>query len=282
MKNPLDQQPLLIDSIQQVLIIAYQESTQALETALNQAGFTSEVLRQQLEPGQESFSRSYRCLLNHRRAWSIASQNSQPTMIVEADFVPVCGFGQFPLPFPPQQTDVGISWLYTCAPQVYYVSPEGYAEGFSTAAVAYIITPKAASYLIELAEEVREKQGECNYTTWDSNIDNFLRQRQLKNYIPWRNYGEHGGLANPEHKQNNLGNIHRADILYNKLAFTPMYAAEEKSHKFQFVRTRLKARLKGIARLLTGRFLRVKVVQGSSTPLRLIRFAVLRYFSLSL
>lgn len=272
----------LIDWTKQVLIIAYKESTQQLETCLNQSGFTCEVLRQQIQPEQADFSRSYRCLLNHRRAWEITSQSNQPSIILEADFVPVLGFGQFPLPFNPEQTNVGISWLYTCASQVYYVSPEGYAEGFSTSAVGYIVTPKAAGYLIELAAEISEKFGPYKYSTWDSNIDDFLRQRQLKNYIPWRNYGEHGGLANPEHKQHSLGRTHRADILYNKLAFIPMYATDEKADKGEFLRVRVWARLKGIARLLTGRFLRLKVIKGSSTPLRLIRFAVIRYFSLSL
>jgi len=280
--NQLDGHLRLIDWTKQVLIIAYKESTQQLETFLNQSGFACEVLRQQTQPEQENFSRSYRCLLNHRRAWEITSQSNQPSIILEADFVPVLGFGQFPLPFDPEQTNVGISWLYTCAAQVYYVSPKGYAEGFSTSTVGYIVTPKAAGYLIELAAEISEKFGPYNYSTWDSNIDDFLRQRQLKNYIPWRNYGEHGGLPNPEHKQHNLGKIHRADILYSKLAFIPMYAADEKADQGEFLRVRLWARLKGIARLLGGRFLRVKVIQGSSTPLRLIRFAVIRYFSLSL
>jgi GR25 family glycosyltransferase involved in LPS biosynthesis len=147
--------------------------------------------------------------------------------------------------------------------------------------VAYIVTPQAAKYLIELAAEIRDKIGANNYSSWDSTIDSFLRQRKLKNYIPWRNYGEHGGLPNPEHRQNNLSQTHRADILYNQLAFTPMYAGEKKD-KLEFFWVRLQARSKGIARLLTGKFLRLKVIQGSSTPWRLIRFAIFRHFCLYL
>ncbi|MBH8573139.1 LPS biosynthesis glycosyltransferase [Nostocaceae cyanobacterium CENA369] len=271
----------LVNCISRVLIIAYQESTRQLEEVLTQQKLQYEVLRQENKPEFQHCSRSYLCLLNHQRAWAKATQEKKPTIIIEADFVPVVNFGQLPLPFNPNQSDVGVSWLYTCAPQVYHVSVDGYAEGFSTSTVAYIVTPKSANYLIELAEQVKEQVGAANYSTWDSTVDSFLRRRKLKNYIGWRNYGEHGGLPNPEHFQNKLSRTHRADVLYAKLAFTPLYASHEKS-KMKLLTVRLKARLKGIARLATGRFLRVKVIRGSSVPTRLIGFAVLRHFSLQL
>ncbi|BCL35636.1 LPS biosynthesis glycosyltransferase [Nostoc sp. MS1] len=272
----------LINYIDKVLIIAHKEATDQLEVTLKQEEFDYEVLRQESKPEFKDFSRSYLCLLNHRHAWERAAQADKPTLIIEADFVPVIGFGKLPLPFNPDQTDVGISWLYTCAPQVYHVSPEGYAQGYSTSAVAYIVNPQSATYLLELADEVTEKIGATKYSTWDSDIDKFLRQRQLKNYIPWRNYGEHGGLPNPEHKQNNLSKVHRADVLYGKLAFTPLYAVGEQGGTGNFLNVRLQARLKGIARLAVGRFLRPPVVKGSTTPMRLIKFALLRQFSLRL
>lgn len=272
----------LVNCISRVLIIAYQESTQQLEEVLTQENLQYEVLRQEKKPEFQNFSRSYLCLMNHRRAWEKAAQETKPTIIIEADFVPVVNFGKLPLPFNPNQDDVGVSWLYTCAPQVYHVSVDGYAEGFSTSTVAYIVTPKGANSLIELAEEVKEKVGATDYSTWDSNVDSFLRRRKLKNYISWRNYGEHGGLPNPEHYQNKLSRTHRADVLYGKLAFTPLYASYEKNRKLKLLTVRLKARLKGMARLATGRFLRVKVIRGSSVPARLISFAVLRQLSLQL
>ncbi|RCJ42212.1 LPS biosynthesis glycosyltransferase [Nostoc minutum NIES-26] len=272
----------LVNCISRVLIIAYQESTQQLEEVLTQEKLQYEVLRQGNKPEFQHFSRSYLCLMNHRRAWAKAAQEDRPTIIIEADFVPVVNFGKLPLPFNSNQTDVGVSWLYTCAPQVYHVSVDGYAEGFSTSTVAYTVTSKSARYLIELAEEVREKVGAANYSTWDSTVDSFLRHRKLKNYIVWRNYGEHGGLPNPEHYQNKLSRTHRADVLYGKLTFTPLYAAHARSRKLKLLTVRLKARLKGIARLVTGRFLRVKVIRGSSVPVRLISFAILRQLSLQL
>jgi hypothetical protein len=271
-----------VNYIDQVLIIAHKEATDQLEATLKKEGFHYEVLRQESKPEFKDFSRSYLCLLNHRHAWQKAAQADKPTMIIEADFVPVVGFGKLPLPFNPQQTDVGISWLYTCAPQVYHVSPEGYAQGYSTSAVAYIVNPQSANYLLELADEVTEKIGATQYSTWDSDIDKFLLQRQLKNYIPWRNYGEHGGLPNPEHQQNNLSKVHRADVLYGKLAFTPLYAVNEQDRTWKFLNVRLQARLKGIARLVVGRFLRPPVIKGSTTPMRLIKFALLRQLSFRL
>ncbi len=272
----------LVDCIDKVFVIAYKEQTQLLEEFLNKEGFKCEVLRQEVKAENKSFSPSYLCLMNHRRAWERAIQDSKPTLIVEADFVPVVGFGQLPLPFNLNHNDIGISWLYTCAPQVYSVSQEGYAEGFSTAMVAYIVTPASAQCLIELAEEVSRKYGATAYSSWDSTIDSFLRIRKLKSYIPFRNYGEHGGLPNLEHCQNGLSKTHRADILYGKLAFLPLYAANDKSSQLKFLVVRLQARLKGIARLAMGRFLRVPVLKGSSVPTRLLSFAVRRQVSMRL
>jgi hypothetical protein len=280
--NQIASRNSLVECIGRTLIIAHKESTKQLEETLSTEGFLCEVQRQEPKPEFQNFSRSYLCLMNHQRAWEIALQQTKPTLIVEADFVPVLGFGKLPLPFHPNQTDVGISWLYLCAPQVYSVSLEGYAEGFSTSAVAYVVTPGAASCLLELAQEIKTKYGATQYSSWDSTIDSFLRSRKLKNYIPWRNYGEHGGLPNPEHHQNNLSRTHRADVLYGKLAFKPLYASQTRSGNLQFIAERVQARLKGVVRLLTGRFLRLKVIQGSSTPARLISFAVKRHFSLRL
>jgi hypothetical protein len=267
--------------IGKLYILAYKEDTRLLEETLTQAGFQCEVLRQQHQEGYEQFSRSYLCLLNHRAAWERATQETKPTLIIEADFVPVVNFGNLPLPFDPTQTNVGIAWLYTCAPQVYSVSQTGYAEGFSTAAVAYIVTPQSAQCLIELAGEIKEKYGPTNYSAWDSTIDSFLRKRKFKNYIPFRNYGEHGGLPNPEHRQQGLSPSHRADTLYGKLAFLPPYAKDQ-GGMWKLLQVRSQARLKGLARLVTGRFLRIPVIQGSSVPGRLIKFAVSRQLLLRL
>lgn len=272
----------LIHSLSKVFIIACKESTHLLETTLAQEGLLCEVLRQHDQPEFEGFSPSYRCLLNHCRAWEQAAQQTKPTLIVEADFVPVIGLGQLPLPYNSNQRNLGIAWLYTCAPQIYSVSKEGYAQGFSTSMVAYIVTPQSAQYLTELVEIIRDRFSPNAYSTWDSQIDQFLRDRNFQNYISFRNYGEHGGRPNPEHRWHGLSTAHRADVLYGKLAFLPLYALEGKNAHLTLLRIRLHARLKGIARSLTGKFLRTKVLRRSSVPIRLIRFAIQRQLTIGL
>jgi hypothetical protein len=271
----------LAEQIGQAFIIAYHESTDVLEAAIAHACIPCEVLRQQDRADYQPYAAIYRCMLNHQRAWKQAAMMTKPTLIVEADFVPVVGFGQLPLPFDPQQTDVGLAWLYTCAPQLYSVTDEGFGEGFSTSLVAYVITPAGARILCGLVDEITRTHG-TGYYNFDSDIDCFLRDRHFKNYIAFRNYGEHGGISNPEHRRNGMSGIHRADILQGPLAFMPPYAAATKHSHLTLLRARLYARIKGIARLLKGRFLRMQVLSTSSVPLRLIGFAIRRQLSLRL
>ncbi len=267
----------LRDYISKVFIIAYQESTELLETTLTQEGFHCEVVRQVDRPEYEHYAASHRCMLNHQRAWAMASQAMQPALIVEADFVPVMGMGQLPLPFN-LETNVGIAWLYTCAPQLYSVTPEGFGEGFSTSLAAYVVTPEGASSLWGLVDEITATCG-TGYHTFDSKVDEFLRKQGFKNYIPFRNYGEHGGKSNPEHQQHGLSGMHHADLLYGKLAFMPPFLADQPYPHLKLLQTRLRARGKGIARFLMGKYLRLPIVGTSTVPLRLIRFAIWRHFS---
>lgn len=91
----------LSDWVGKAFIIAYKESTQLLEDALIAERIQCEILRQEHQEEQKDYSPSYLCMLNHRRAWEKATTQSKPTLIVEADFVPVLGFGKCPLPFIP-------------------------------------------------------------------------------------------------------------------------------------------------------------------------------------
>ncbi|MEL7502044.1 MAG: LPS biosynthesis glycosyltransferase [Cyanobacteria bacterium J06554_6] len=259
----------LTDCIGQTLILAYREETEQLESVLSKAGCRCSVLRQTHQPGYEAYSRSYLCLLNHRRAWEQALLSEQPTLIVEADFVPVKNFGALPPPFDPQDEKLGIAWLYTCAAQIYHITQAGYAKGYSTAMVAYVVTAQSAQQLIELADGVANDPGPTAYSPWDSGIEYFLRDRGLTNYVPWRNYGEHGGLPNPEHQQNRLSKAHRADVLYGPLAFTPGYAIATSVWK-----ERAYARVKGLGRLLLNKYLRGPVLTQSEQPQALLKFAL--------
>jgi len=267
-------------------IIAYKENTQQLETSLRVEGLPCEVLRQVWQEGYETYARIYLAMLNHLSAWRRIARSDGIALVVEADFVPVQGIGHLPLPFDPSHSDVGMAWIYTCAPQIYTVSCEGYAQGFSTSMVAYLITPAAAQSLVEMAESIHQSEQVGTYINWDSGIEEFLRKRGLRSFVPFRNYGEHGGRPNPEHQQHGLSRMHRADVLYGKLAFMPYYAFEGdvpptmndaslKSH-LHYVGARLYARTKGIGRLLLGKFLRWYVCRTSSSPARLLRFAFSR------
>lgn len=270
----------LIDWVGKTVIVAYKEPTQQLAIFLNQEGFNCQVLKQEDRAEYQNFSPSYRCFLNHQDAWKIAANSSKPTLIIEADFVPVINFGQLPLTFNPHDKSVGVAWLYTCASQVYAVSLEGFAEGFSVSTVAYIITPQAAKCLLDFAAKITQTNQPTAYLSWDSKIDEFLRRKNFKNYIPFRNYGEHGGLPNLEHHHHGLSRTHRADVLYNKLAFMPLYVTETNIGRVGFLSIRSQSHLKGILRLLMGKFLRLPVVRKSSFPGRLIKFAVSRQCSI--
>ncbi|MEM8611402.1 MAG: LPS biosynthesis glycosyltransferase [Cyanobacteria bacterium P01_H01_bin.105] len=264
----------LVRSIGQTFVLAYQENTEQLATFLSHAGCHIEVLRQIHRADYTHYSRSYLCLLNHRKAWERATLSEQPTLIVEADFVPVANFAKLPPPFDPDDKKMGIAWLYTCASQIYNITDQGYAQGYSTAMVAYVVTQRSAWQLIELAAAVEANPGPETYTPWDSGIEYYLRDRNFHNYVPWRNYGEHGGIPNPEHQQNNLSTTHRADVLYGPLAFEPPYK--------KVLQERAYGRVKGLGRLLLNKYLRGPVIRDSAQPARLLRFAIGRQLTLRL
>lgn len=287
----------LLECIGQTLIVAYKEPTDQLTQTLTEAGYNCSVLRQIHQPGYEAYSSSFLCLLNHRSAWEKAMRSPQPTLIVEADFVPIKNFAELPPPFDPLDTDMGIAWLYTCASQIYNVSEANrtakgasasaqefslrFAQGYSTAMVAYVITAKSAAALLDLAEQIERSPGPKVYSSWDSGIEYFLRNAGFHNYVPFRNYGEHGGLPNPEHRQNKLSRTHRADVLYGELAFPPLYAyMNGQVNRWKWWKVRAYARLKGWGRLLLNRYLRSEVVRRSEQGWELIRFAITRHLTL--
>ena len=265
-------------------MIAYKEPTEQLEKTLLQAGLPCAIQRQVHRPGYAAYSPSFLCLLNHRAAWEQALRAEKPTLIVEADFVPVENFAELPSPYDPEDSDFGIAWLYTCAPQVYRVINNNhgrFAQGYSTAMVAYIINARSAQLLIDLAEQVKQDPGPNAYSPWDSGIEYYLRDRGLNNYVPFRNYGEHGGAPNPEHKQNKLSKAHRADVLYGKLAFAPIYAQTgETVSRWEWLKGRAYGRIKGLGRLLLLKYLRGEVVKKSDQGNELIKWAIARQLTL--
>lgn len=307
--------PALNQAIAQTLIIACNEPTQQLSATLRAEGLAPEILRQQPQPEHQDYARSTLALLNHHQAWERAKHHDGLTLIVEADFVPVRDIGNLPLPFAfnasSQERPVGIGWLYTCAAQIYSVSETGHGNGFSTSMVAYIITPASAIALLEIFYTLEQVAKPTRYRAWDSTLDHQLRQRGFDNFIPFRNYGEHGGRPNPEHKHHGLSATHRADVLYGPLAFPPAYVLPSVkvdcgqltacnqtldtmqihdqgkigtliTQHIRYILIRSYARSKGIGRLIFGRFLHTKVAKESTVPLWLLHFAIRRHFSLYL
>ncbi len=268
----------LIDYTSTVLIIAHREDTSRLAASLEQEGFHCQVQRQAYRSEQAEFARSYLCFMNHVEAWKWVAEHQRPAVIVEADFVPVQRMGKLPLPFDPEQADVGIAWLYTCAAQVYDISPERHAQGYSSSLVAYIMTPRAVPSLLQLFEQISHNPGPCHYYPWDSDLDKALLAQGFRNYLPFRNYGEHGSdHPNPEHAAHQLGRTHRADVLYGPLAFKPDYAESE-----GFWRTRLWGRIRGLVRLGMGRYTQPHVLRRAEVPFKILSFAMRRQFSLRL
>ncbi|MGG6292975.1 LPS biosynthesis glycosyltransferase [Leptolyngbya sp. AN02str] len=271
----------LRQGVGQAFVIAYRESTHRLEAQLAQQGLTYQVLRQFDVPELEGAAAIYRCMVNHSQAWKQAAIAPTPSLIMEADFVPVVDMANLPIPFDVRQANVGLGWLYTCAPQIYSVSPHGFAEGFSTSLVAYVITPQGAAHLCSLVDWVTAQYGK-GYSTFDSTIDRFLRDRGLQNYVAFRNYGEHGGIPNPEHRRHGFSGIHRADVLYGPLTFCPTYAGTGIWAPWRYGLARLHAKAKGLGRLVCGRFVRPHVLQTTRHPWLMIQFAIARQFTLRL
>lgn len=264
----------LKEAVKKAYILAYKEDTSLLENTLSQMGFDVVINRQIDTDELTQTAAIYRVFRNHREVWLKAANEKQPVLVFESDFVPVRGMGELPVPYPVEEVvegqGIGFSYLYGCAQQIYSVSKEGKAEGFSTAAVAYVLFPAVAQELLSFVYNAPPK----DYYSWDSEIEGFLRKRGYTSYVPFKNYGEHGGDFNQDHLARGF-TTHRADVLFDVLSFNPLYANKGKVNSLTI---RFKARLKGISRLFLGRFLRVPVVKYSSTPLRMIRFAVLRQF----
>jgi hypothetical protein len=286
-KLPPSSVQTLAQSVGQTVILAYKEDTATLEAALAAGGLPCEVRRQVHQPGYETYSRNYLCMLNHRAAWEQAAQTQGPTLIVEADFVPVQNMGALPVSFDAHDALLGIAWLYTCASQVYRVTEQGYGDGYSTTMVAYVVSPQGAQAMVDYADLITQDPGPTTYCPWDSGLDYYLRDRGFTNYVPFRNYGEHGGISNPEHRkyvyrQRRLSGAHRADVLYGPLSFLPPYAQTSAGtlSRWDYLQGRLYGRIKGLGRLLLGKYLRVPVLRSAEYPWPLAWFALRRQLTL--
>jgi hypothetical protein len=258
-----------------VLIVAHKDDTAQLRMALRAEGFSVEEVRGPYTPEQMAYSAVMQALVNHANAWRIAAGRDLPTIIVEPDFVPVIGFGDLPVPVPSGEFDDSLAYLYSVGPEVWDLASADVARGRGGGVVALLIPPRVASLLLQFFDEELEANAAGKYRPWDSGMGYWLLERGIESYIPYRHYGEHGGIGNPEHAQFGLGRAHRADALHGRLAFLPTYA---KGSAIRLWGTRIGARLWGALRLLCGRFLRWHDFRRSDDRSKMIRFAVGRLF----
>jgi hypothetical protein len=258
-----------------VLIVAHNEDTTVLQSTLISEGFRVDEVRGPYTPEQLRFSAIMRCLVNHANAWRIAARRDKPTIVVEADFVPVKGFGALPVPVPVERQDSCLGYLYAVGPEIWDLASANVARGHGGSTVALWIPPRVAYLLLQFFDEEVRTVPLGAYSPFDTKIGYWLMARGIESYIPYRHYGEHGGLANPEHAKAGLGRPHRADVLAGKLAFLPTYARGQLV-KFWQVRTR--ARIWGVLRLICGRYLAWHDFRRAEPWWRMIRFAVGRFF----
>jgi hypothetical protein len=252
------------------VIVAYKEDTASLRKALLAEGFCVDEVRGPYTSEQLKFCGIMRCLVNHANAWRIAAERGRPTIIVEADFVPVKSFGDLPAPVPAGKLDNSLAYLYSVGPQIWDLAGINVARGHGGGTVALLIPPRVALMLLQFFDEELKANPLGKYSPFDTKIGYWLMNKGVESYIPYRHYGEHGGIGNPEHAAAGLGRPHQADALQGRLAFLPMYA---KGSALRFWKSRIRARLWGVLRLLCGRFLAWHDFKRSDR-LPMIRFAV--------
>lgn len=262
------------DAVRECIIVAHQEDTSLLRASLESEGFEVREQRRTYSLVESSYTRMARCLLNHRDAWVAVAAGGRPAIVVEADFVPVRGFGRLPLPFDPSLESRAVAWLYSGGPVLYRIEADGRAVGHSSTPVALLMTPDAARGLVAFGDEELAKCG-GRYTAWDTYLSHVLRRRMgITTYLVAQQYGEHGGLENPEHVAHGIRGWHQADRLAGSLSFLPSYA---RGSWLRYRLTRLRAVLRGLARLAAWHYFEPGAFRASNQKATLLRYAIRRW-----
>ncbi len=262
------------DICKNVYIVAHKEDTRTLENFLLCSGFGVRVFRREYTPAEQALPSQVRCLLNHRDAWQAIAEHGRAAIVVEADFVPVRGFADAYAPFDPEVSPVAIGWLYAGGPVIYGFDRRGFAIGSSSTAVALLIMPEAASALSRFASQELTGYG-SDILLWDTYFCHRLRgTMNVPTYIPFKQFGEHGGIANPDHNLHMARGWHQGDILLGRLAFLPLYA---RGSKIRFLVIRGRAVLRGLLRLLTGRFIEAPAFRSSHQKRLILLFTLSRW-----
>ena len=260
--------------VEHVYVVAHNEDVSNLEKALATEKFLSTVVRGPYTDQEKTFSLQMRCLVNHKNVWERAATHKGFIIVVEADFVPVKGFGQLPVPFDPYFHPDAFGYLYAGGPVLYHIDELGFSYGHACTTVAYLIGPRAAAALLQFFEEEMSKGDLGCYRAWDTYISIKLRwEKGIRCYLPYRQYGEHGGVANPEHGMNNIRTWHQADILYGPLYFLPDYA---RGSVMRYKLIRIRGYLRGWYRLLVGKLLETPSWRKNPQKLELLKYGLFR------
>ena len=234
------------------LVVAHQEDTTNLCRELEQEGFRVTVIKRNYSEQEKTLPRAIKCLLNHSSAWQVVCESSEPALIVEADFVPCKGIASFPMPYCPQEPGPKVAYVYAAGPVAYHIDQNGDCYGHAATNVAYTVDPEAASLWLELLQEHQASRDFSKYYQWDVEMPVDLRhQKRVRLYISMKDYGEHGGIPNPEHSANGITQWHQAASLMAPLAFMPPYA-QGSLLKYKYFRARSRARY--VYKYLAGKY----------------------------
>lgn len=278
--------PPLRALIRHTVILAYREDTTTLENAFRTEGLSPVVQRPVYTPEEQRYSRTIRCLLNHAAAWRAAAAADGYTLVVEADFVPCRGFADFPAPFDPNRHGpLAWAFLYAGGPRFIRIESGPFICGHAACPVALLISPAVAGHLAAYAEQlVRDTADLSAYSLWDTVFQWHIMGSGALCYLPWRHYGEHGGMPNPEHGASGEGlagrlgvRNHHAECLLGPLAFLPPYA---RGSRMRYLRTRLVAKFVGFARVLIGRVVEPSYPMTRRERIRAYRLAFRRLLSI--
>jgi hypothetical protein len=244
---------MLRDVIGKVIIVAYREDVSSLVLSLTREGFDVEVQRLEYTKEEMKYTSASRTLLSHRKAWQRAMDVTGYTLVCEADFIPCRGIGKFEV-FWPLENAFAWGYLYQGSPRLLAIlGSQRFLRSHASPTVCYVINNNVASLLLKFFEQ--EKNSLHTYFTFEAHLQWYVMGLGGEAFMPRCHYGEHGGSPNPEHAS--LGKIsrkgqHRADNLMGSLHFMPGYA---NGKILLFLWVRLCARLMGIARLATGRWI---------------------------
>jgi len=244
--------PKLGEIIKKVYIIAHNENVQQLVKAMQIENFECEEIRTKYTEEQMSYSRNIRCLINHATSWRKIANSQGYALVVEADFVPVKNMAMLPLPFVPRPSVKAMAWLYSVGPVIYHVDDDGAMYGHNAGTVAYVLDEICAVELLSLYEQEMSVENPGKYRPWEVHLPIQLRRKRgIRTYIPYRMYGEHGGLPNREHDQYNYRGWHQADALAGSLHFMPLYS---KGSYLRYKLFRTVGWARGIYKFVTGKY----------------------------